>query len=46
MKKSGDRIKITLPLKALVKYRIGTKTLGTALYTTQNLILAGSDIDK
>jgi DUF1680 family protein len=23
--KSGDRIKITLPLKALVKYRVGTK---------------------
>jgi hypothetical protein len=39
--KSGDRIKITLPLKALVKYRVGTKTLGTALYTTREFNLSG-----
>jgi hypothetical protein len=39
--KSGDKIKITLPLKALVKYRVGTKVLGTALYTTREFNLSG-----
>ncbi|MEZ7505206.1 DUF4403 family protein [Flavobacterium sp. Arc2] len=39
--KSGDRIKTTLPLKVLVKYRIGTKTLGTEFYKTQEFNLNG-----
>jgi hypothetical protein len=41
MKKLGDRIKTTLPLKVLVKYRIGTKTLGTEFYKTQEFNLNG-----
>ncbi|MEZ7497461.1 DUF4403 family protein [Flavobacterium sp. Arc3] len=39
--KSGNRIKTTLPLKVLVKYRIGTKTLGTEFYKTQEFNLNG-----
>lgn len=39
--KSRDRIKTTLPLKVLVKYRIGTKTLGTSFYKTQEFNLNG-----
>jgi hypothetical protein len=39
--KSGERIKTTLPLKVLVKYRIGTKTLGTEFYKTQEFNLNG-----
>jgi hypothetical protein len=39
--KLGDRIKTTLPLKVLVKYRIGTKTLGTEFYKTQEFNLNG-----
>lgn len=38
---SGERIKTILPLKATVKYRIGTKTLGVALYNTQEFNLNG-----
>ncbi|NRS87293.1 hypothetical protein HNQ02_000193 [Flavobacterium sp. 7E] len=38
---SGERIKTILPLKATVKYRIGTKTLGVSLYNTQEFNLNG-----
>lgn len=39
--KAGEKIKTVLPLKALVKYRIGTKTLGTELYNTREFNLNG-----
>lgn len=39
--KTGEKIKTILPLKALVKYRIGTKTLGTELYNTREFNLNG-----
>ena len=38
---NGEKIKTVLPLKALVKYRIGTKTLGVALYNTKEFNLNG-----
>ena len=37
----GEKIKTTLPLKALVKYRIGTKTMGVELYNTREFNLNG-----
>ncbi|MFV8341744.1 DUF4403 family protein [Flavobacterium sp. XS2P39] len=47
---SGERIKTILPLKAIVKYRIGTKKLGVDLYNTKEFNLNGvvtlvSDVD-
>lgn len=39
--KSGERIRTILPLRATVKYRIGTKTLGVDLYNTQEFHLNG-----
>lgn len=39
--KIGERIKTILPLKVAVKYRIGTKTLGTELYKIQQFNLNG-----
>jgi hypothetical protein len=39
--KSGNKIKTTLPLKVLIKYRIGTKTMGTEFYKTQDFQLNG-----
>lgn len=38
---SGGKIKTVLPLKVLVKYRIGTKTLGVELYNTKEFNLNG-----
>jgi hypothetical protein len=38
---NGEKIKTVLPLKALVKYRIGTKTLGVELYNTKEFNLNG-----
>nr|WP_196850082.1 DUF4403 family protein [Flavobacterium sp. CG_9.10] len=38
---SGDKIKTILPLKAIVKYRIGTKRLGVPLYDTREFNLNG-----
>jgi hypothetical protein len=38
---SGDKIKTILPLKAIVKYRIGTKKLGVSLYDTREFNLNG-----
>lgn len=38
---SGGKIKTMLPLKALVKYRIGTKTMGVELYNTKEFNLNG-----
>ena len=38
---NGEKIKTVLLLKALVKYRIGTKTLGVALYNTKEFNLNG-----
>ena len=37
----NGKIKTVLPLKALVKYRIGTKTLGVDLYSTKEFNLNG-----
>ncbi|MBP6758962.1 MAG: DUF4403 family protein [Flavobacterium sp.] len=37
----GGKIKTVLPLKALVKYRIGTKTMGVELYNTKEFYLNG-----
>lgn len=37
-----EKIKTVLPLKVWVKYRIGTKTLGVALYKTQEFNLNGT----
>lgn len=38
---SGDKIKTILPLKAIIKYRIGTKTMGIELYDTREFTLNG-----
>ncbi len=38
---SGEKIKTILPLKAVIKYRIGTKKLGVALYNTKEFHLNG-----
>jgi type IV pilus biogenesis protein CpaD/CtpE len=38
---SGEKIKTILPLKAVIKYRIGTKKLGVALYNTKEFNLNG-----
>lgn len=38
---SGEKIKTILPLKAIVKYRIGTKTMGVELYNTREFNLNG-----
>jgi hypothetical protein len=38
---SGERIKTILPLKAIVKYRIGTKKLGISFYDTREFNLNG-----
>jgi len=38
---SVERIKTILPLKAIVKYRIGTKKLGISLYDTREFNLNG-----
>ncbi|SDX79011.1 DUF4403 family protein [Flavobacterium degerlachei] len=38
---SGDKIETILPLKAIVKYRIGTKTMGVELYNTREFNLNG-----
>jgi hypothetical protein len=38
---SGERIQTILPLKAIVKYRIGTKKLGISLYDTREFNLNG-----
>lgn len=37
----NGKIKTVLPLKALIKYRIGTKTLGIELYNTKEFNLNG-----
>ena len=37
----GDKIRTILPLKAIVKYRIGTKKLGIEMYDTREFHLAG-----
>ena len=39
--KSNGNIKTVLPLKAIINYRIGTKTLGVSLYKTKEFILNG-----
>ena len=39
--KGSERIKTILPLKALIKYRLGTKTMGVDLYKTQEFNLNG-----
>lgn len=39
---SGNKIKIILPLKALVKYRIGTEQLGIKMYTTKEFNFNGN----
>ena len=38
---AGQKIKILLPLKATLKYRIGTKKMGVALYNVQEFNLDG-----
>jgi hypothetical protein len=38
---SGEKIKIILPLKAIVKYRIGTKKMGVEFYDTREFNLDG-----
>jgi biopolymer transport protein ExbD len=38
---TGEKIKTVLPLKALIKYRIGTKTMGVELYNTKEFKLNG-----
>ncbi|MFG6685448.1 DUF4403 family protein [Mariniflexile sp. HNIBRBA6329] len=38
---SGNKIKTILPLKAIIKYRIGTQTLGVNLYKTSEFNLNG-----
>ncbi|TRX04235.1 DUF4403 family protein [Flavobacterium gawalongense] len=47
---AGEKIKTILPLKAIIKYRIGTKKLGVELYDTREFNLDGvvtliSDVD-
>jgi hypothetical protein len=39
---NGGKIKTILPLKAWIKYRIGTKTLGVDLYNTKEFNLNGN----
>lgn len=38
---TGEKIETILPLKAIVKYRIGTKTMGVNLYNTKEFNLNG-----
>lgn len=38
---SSERITTILPLRATIKYRIGTKTMGVSLYNTQEFHLNG-----
>lgn len=38
---TGEKIKTILPLKAIIKYRIGTKTMGVNLYKTNEFNLNG-----
>ncbi|WP_372755986.1 DUF4403 family protein [Mariniflexile sp.] len=38
---SDDKIKTILPLKAIIKYRIGTQTMGMNLYKTNEFYLNG-----
>lgn len=38
---SGEKIETVLPLKAIVKYRVGTKTMGVELYNTREFNLNG-----
>jgi hypothetical protein len=38
---SKEKIETILPLKAMVKYRIGTKTMGVELYNTREFNLSG-----
>ena len=38
---TSDKIKTVLPLKAVVKYRIGTRTMGVDLYNTKEFNLNG-----
>ena len=38
----NEKLKTVLPLKATIKYRIGTKTLGVALYNTKEFNLNGT----
>jgi hypothetical protein len=38
---SNEKIETILPLKAMVKYRIGTKTMGIELYNTREFNLSG-----
>jgi Domain of unknown function (DUF4403) len=38
---TGGKIKTVLPLKALIKYRIGTKKLGVEMYNTKEFNLNG-----
>ena len=40
-KEGGEKIKTVLPLKATVKYRIGTKKMGVELYNTKEFHLNG-----
>ncbi|MFV7234435.1 DUF4403 family protein [Flavobacterium sp. ZB4R12] len=47
---AGEKIKTILPLKAIIKYRIGAKKLGVELYNTKEFNLDGvvtliSDVD-
>lgn len=41
LENSDKKIKIIVPLKALIKYRIGTKKLGVSLYNTKEFNLNG-----
>lgn len=38
---ASERIKTVLPLKAIIKYRIGTRAMGVDLYNTQEFTLNG-----
>lgn len=38
---TGNKIKTVLPLKAIIKYRIGTETMGVKLYKTNEFNLNG-----
>ena len=38
----SEKLKTVLPLKATIKYRMGTKTLGVALYNTKEFNLNGT----
>ena len=39
---AGERVKIVFPLKANIKYRIGTTTLGVEMYNTKEFNLNGA----